>query len=603
MYTIKTNGRLNPQRLSLFFNRKRRALTSQRKPDTSFSPPANMFEEGFLASLHKPGENPQIDEKLRVAHLKATGGKVITRFPPERHAKAIVVYFGDAKYHGGLCYLRYDDTNPSKEEQLFFDNILTVIRWLGIEPDKVIYSSDYFDILFNKAVELIKKDKAYVFEERGQTRGSRGVESHQECVHRRRPINESLAMFDQMKDGHPDVANATLRMKQDLTDPNPQMWDLLAYRSYSDPHPLNHSLCTSEFVASRQSYEWLCHSLEVYTPRQYEYGRLSLTHTVMSKRRLHRLVQGGRVTIAFRRRGVPPEAIMNFVRGLGVTTAMAVTDLAKFDESIRKYLEPLTPRLFLILRPITVVIENLADEFLMMVEKLYHPKNPNMGTGSVPFTRRIYIDADDFRVSGSKDYHRLVPGGSVGLLHVPYPITCTSFQTDDEGNVRIITAHYDDAQPVVKPKAFIHWIAECPSHQSPVRVQEARLVGPLFKSPNPPDDEEIAGNSLDVRSSALIKVGFWEIAKAGMRTAREAARSRISAPTPPGISPITEDQLVGPECVRFQATRVGYFALDGDSNIPTLRFGPPVGTADPKSQVIVLNRIVSLKDGDSKFAK
>ncbi|KAJ6554102.1 glutaminyl-tRNA synthetase [Mycena sp. CBHHK59/15] len=620
--------------------------TTPKQSNITSAARTNIFEEGFLASLHKPGENPQVDDRLRVEHLKATGGKVITRFPPEPnghlhigHAKAIAINFGYAAYHGGLCYLRYDDTNPSKEERAYFDSILTAVRWLGIEPDKVTYSSDYFDILFEKAIELIKKDKAYVcqctYEERGQGRGANGkAESRQECEHRRRPIDESLAMFEQMKNGHPDTTNATLRMKQDLADPNPQMWDLLAYRAHSDPHPrtgtqwniyptydythclvdsienISHSLCTSEFIASRQSYEWLCHALEIYTPRQYEYGRLSLNHTVMSKRRLHRLIQGGRVTgwddirlptlVALRRRGVPPDAILQFVRGLGVTTAMAVTDLVKFDEFIRQYLEPSAPRLFLILRPVKVVIENISNDFLLLVEKPYHPKYPSMGAVSLPFTRVIYIDAEDFRISGSKDYLRLIPGGSVGLLHVPHPITCTSFETDSEGNVRTISARYHDTGPAVKPKAYIQWVADCPAKQSPVRVNRARLVGPLFKSANPPNDEQIDEHSLEVLCDALIEVGFWEVAKTALDSAREGAQMRISeTKILTGISPITEDQVVGPECVRFQATRVGYFSLDSDSNIPA--FG--VGDADNAEVAIVLNRIVSLKAGGSRPVK
>ncbi|KAJ7629358.1 tRNA synthetases class I, catalytic domain-containing protein [Mycena polygramma] len=620
----------------------------QAKSDTITSPPGNIFEEGFLASLHKPGENPQLDDKLRVDHLKATGGKVVTRFPPEPngflhigHAKAIAVNFGYAQYHGGVCYLRYDDTNPSKEEQLYFDNILTAIRWLGIEPDRVTYSSDYFDTLFEKAVELIMKDKAYVcqctYEEREQGRGAKGAEPREECAHRRRPVDESLGMFEQMKQGHPDLVKATLRMKQDLTDPNPQMWDLVAYRSHSHPHArtgttwkiyptydfahclvdsienISHSLCTSEFVASRQSYEWLCHALEVYTPRQYEYGRLNLTHTVMSKRRLHSLIAEGRVSgwddiklptlIALRRRGVPPEAIMNFVRGLGITTAMATTEVAKFDEFIRHSLEPITPRLFLILRPVKVIIDNLPHDFLLMLEKPYHPKNPDMGTGNVPFTRVIYIDSEDFRVSGSKDYLRLIPGGSVGLLHVPHSITCTSFQTDDAGNVHTIIAHYNDAEPATKPKAFIHWVAECPEHQSPIRVNQVRLVRPLFQSSSPTDGEEIDEGSLEVLSGSLLEVGFWEVARDLLRASRETARARISATkTPAGIPPISEEQLVGPECVRFQATRVGYFSLDSDSDVSGLGLSADPDVDGP-SQVIVLNRIVSLKDGNAKLPK
>ncbi|KAJ7618367.1 ribosomal protein L25/Gln-tRNA synthetase [Mycena rosella] len=270
-----------------------------------------------------------------------------------------------------------------------------------------------------------------------------------------------------------------------------------------------HSLCTTEFIASRQSYDWLCHALEVYTPRQYEYGRLNLTHTVMSKRHLHRLDDIRLPTlIALRRRGVPPGCIMQFVRGLGVTTAMAVTDLTKFQD-------------------------NLPDDFLLMVEKPYHPRNPNIGTGAVPFVRVIYIDADDFRIWARRitSVSFLNPGGSVGLLHVPHSITCTSFETDNEGNAHTIIARYDDkAAAAAKPKAFIHWVADCPGYQSPVRVAEVRLVGPLTNS------EEIDTKSIEVRSGALLDAGFREVAKQALQTARETARSRISTTqTLPGL--------------------------------------------------------------------
>ncbi|KAJ7725930.1 glutamine-tRNA ligase [Mycena metata] len=641
---VKTKTKTNAKAAS-----KARTLIFLGQVDTTISsPPNNIFEEGFLAWLHKPGENPQNNDKLRLEHIEATGGKVVTRFPPEPHrsvfdpgylpillifflghAKAIAVNFGYAEYHGGRCILRYDDTNPSKEAQLYFDNILATIRWLGIEPDKVTYSSDYFDTLFEKAVELIKKDKAYVclctYEERDQGR---------ECVHRGRPVDESLAMFEQMKEGHPDLVNATLRMKQDLEDPNPQMWDLVAYRSHVHAHPrtgtrwkiyptydfthclvdsfenISHSLCTNEFAGSRQSYEWLCHALEVYTPRQYEYGRLNLTHTVMSKRRLHRLIHDGLVDgwddirlptlVALRRRWVPPEAIMDFVRGLGVMTAMAVTNLVKFEESVRRFLEPLVPRLFLVLRPVKVILENLPDDFLLMVEKPYHPKNPNMGTSTVLFTRVIYIDADDFRVSSSNDYLRLSPGGSVGLLHVPHPITCISFEADDAGNVQTIIAHYhNDGSTFAKPRAFIHWVADCLEQQSPVRVDQARLVGPLFKSPNPSGEEGIDENSLDIYTDAMIDVAFWTVTKDALRASREAARARIAAATnSSAVRPITEAELMGHECVRFQGTRVGYFCLDSDSSLSVLHLGSSTREA------LVLNRIVSLKDGDaSRVAK
>ncbi|KAG8982735.1 hypothetical protein FRB90_006592, partial [Tulasnella sp. 427] len=302
------------------------APSSESTATSSKSTERTVFEEGFLGKLHKPGGNPQIHPHLREQHLSTTGGKVFTRFPPEPngylhigHSKAIFVNFGYAAHYGGHCYLRYDDTNPEAEEARYFESILEMVRWLGFEPYRITYSSDHFQTLHDLAVELIKRDKAYVCHCTGEEiKANRGGEERgprKACVHRTRPIEESIAEFAGMRDGKYQPGEAILRIKQDLEDGNPQMWDLVAYRVLNAPHHrtgakwriyptydfthclcdsfenISHSLCTTEFITARQSYDWLCDALEVYKPRQSEYGRLNLTGTIMSKRKILKLVK------------------------------------------------------------------------------------------------------------------------------------------------------------------------------------------------------------------------------------------------------------------------------------------------------------------------
>ncbi|KDR83953.1 hypothetical protein GALMADRAFT_55864 [Galerina marginata CBS 339.88] len=619
-------------------------------------PRKSVFEEGFLGQLHKPGGNPQIHSHLREAHLKATGGQVWTRFPPEPngylhigHSKAIFVNFGYAAHHGGKTYLRYDDTNPEKEEARYFESILEMIRWLGFEPWKITYSSDYFTKLYELAVELIKRDKAYVCHctqeeikvDRGEKRGQ-----PRPCVHRNRPIEESLAEFENMKIGKYKPKEANLRMKQDLEDGNPQMWDLTAYRVLETPHHrthdqwkiyptydfthclvdsmenISHSLCTTEFIASRQSYDWLCDALEVYKPRQSEYGRLSLEGSIMSKRKILALVDEGYVNgwddprlytlIALRRRGVPPGAIISFVSTLGVSTAASNIEIARFEQTVRHYLEGAAPRLLMVMKPLKVTIENLPEDYCLMVEKPLHPKVPELGTSTIPFTRTIYIEADDFRTEDSKDYFRLAPGKTVGLFQAPYPITCTSFTTSPTTGevVELICKLENEGQPK-KPKAFIQWVAEHAASGSPVKVDETRIFNPLFKSERVPNDfrSDIASDSLETIKTAIVEVGFWPLAKRSLEEARKDAKTRTdkAAKESFAVEPGTEDdtphatseQLIGNECVRFQGLRVAYFALDKDCHIAALEAGS-TDTRRQEGDYIVLNRIVSLKEDSGK---
>ncbi|KAF7967935.1 hypothetical protein HWV62_32519 [Athelia sp. TMB] len=622
-----------------------------------------VFEDGFLGALHKPGENPQTRAALRDAHLAATHGVVWTRFPPEPngylhigHSKAIFVNFGYAAFHGGKTYLRYDDTNPEAEEARYFESILEMVRWLGYEPWKVTYSSDYFDQLYELAVVLIKNGKAYVCHcTRDEIKANRGekVAAPKPCVHRDRPLEESLAEFEKMRIGAYKPQEANLRMKQDLTDGNPQMWDLTAYRVLNASHHrtgdkwkiyptydfthclvdsfenISHSLCTTEFVASRQSYEWLCDAVDIYKPRQSEYGRLNVQGTVMSKRKIAALVNEGHVNgwddprlytlIALRRRGVPPGAIRAFVSSLGVSTSTSNIEAVRFEQSVRQHLEHAAPRLFMVLRPLKVTIENLPEDYVLMIEKPLHPKVPELGTTTIPFTRTIYIDADDFRKEDSPDYFRLAPGKSVGLFQGPHPITCTSFKTDPvSGEVTELICKLENEGPAKKPKAFIQWVAEHAASGSPVRVDETRVFHQLFKSDNPlsavPDFKaDINPNSLEVIKGALVEVGVWSLAKRLMQDARRESKERLAEAQKnnPGAAAsgdahddtphATFEQLIGPECVRFQGLRVAYFALDKDARVACLDEGDDVAPARKQGDFIVLNRIVSLKEDSGKI--
>lgn len=649
---------------------------------TSVMDPDAMFKEGFLSRLHAPGENPQISTDLKKWHLDATGGKVFTRFPPEPngflhigHTKAISIDFGFARYHNGLCYLRYDDTNPEAEEGVYFDSILETVRWLGYEPWKITYSSDYFQQLYELAVVLIKKGKAYVdhstpediYEERGgKDRGPR-----KESRYRNRPIEENLREFEDMKNGKYAKGTVTLRMKQDiLGSGNPQMWDMIAYRVLETPHHrtgsqwkiyptydfthclvdsfenISHSLCTTEFILSRESYEWLCDAVEVYKPRQYEFGRLNLEGTITSKRKIKALVEGKYVkdwddprlftVIAIRRRGVPPGAILSFVNQIGVSTAVTQIGASRFDQAIRQYLESSTPRLMMLLNPIKVVLDNVPDEWVLQIEKPLHPKVPELGTNKVPFAKTLYIDASDFRVQDSPDYFRLAPGKSVGLFQAPFPITCVSHESVSDGQggetVTVVHARYEDPafggqnleKAQLKKLAYIQWVADHAPSSSPVRIAEARIFEPLFTVDNPAAEknylEHINSDSLQAHSNAMIEVGFWDVARSSLASARKAANERTATAAaerarlskeggdairvPPSTSKVTQsgegapdsrpEQLFGYESIRFQAMRVAYFAVDRETAISLADLEAGRG-GSRHTEGLILNRIVSLK--------
>lgn len=573
--------------------------------------PESMFKEGFLKSVYneKPSE------------------KIITRFPPEPngflhigHSKAIAINFGFARYRHGVCYLRFDDTNPEAEEEKYFTAIEDMIQWLGFTPYKVTYSSDNFDKLYELAEALITKDGAYVCHctdteiklQKGGEKGTAGP--RYACPHRDRPPEDSLTEFRAMKDGKYKPREAFLRMKQDLTNGNPQMWDLAAYRILEKPHhrtghkwriyptydfthclcdsfeDISHSLCTTEFQLSRASYEWLCDAVEVYKPMQREYGRLNLTGTVLSKRKLLKLVEDHHVRgwddprlytlIGLRRRGIPPGAILSFVNELGVSTALTSIQIIRFEQSVRRYLEQTVPRLMLLLDPIPVIIDNLPDDYVEDIELPFSPKDPSFGNHLVPFSKTVYIDRTDFREVDNKDFFRLSPGKSVGLLKVPFPIKATSVEKDEaSGLVTAVHADYekpeDGSAAFKKPKTYIQWVGSSPAHSSPIKA-EVRIFNPLFKSENPEAAEggylnDINPASEEFYPNAMIETGLEEIKK------------RAPWPEEEGEKDVKKGEA-GWETVRFQGLRVGYFCMDRDS----------------EGDKVVLNRIVSLKEDAGK---
>ncbi|KAI9591226.1 tRNA synthetases class I, catalytic domain-containing protein [Syncephalis fuscata] len=546
-----------------------------------------LFYEGELSRLHKPGGNKQLHPSIMEEHLKATGSRVVTRFPPEPngylhigHAKAININFGYAKAYDGICYLRYDDTNPEAEEEEYFIKIREAVEWLGFAPYKITYSSDYFDRLYNLAIDLIKRGKAYIChctaEQIHEHRGGDAKGPRTECIHRNRPIEESLTEFTKMHDGYYASGEAILRMKMNLEDGNPQFWDLIAYRILDTPHHrtgstwriyptydythclvdsfenITHSLCTLEFRQSRESYYWLCDALEVYKPVQWESGRLDVTNTVLSKRKLRKLVETGIVdgwddprlyTLpAIRRRGVPPEAVNAFVREVGVTTANTTIEVSKLDFHIRSLLNERARRIMAVLKPLRIVITNLADDYCREVTHLW-------------------IDADDFKEQDTPGYYRLAPGKSVGLLHANAIITCTGIRKDPTTD----------------------------AHRSPVKAHTIHMYGNLFKHSNPMDKtlvpegwmSDINTNSLENVEGALLETGFRNLVHDWY-----SEQQKLNADK--------KDQSLCFETCRFQFVRIGFFCLDKHTKLRVDEQGLP------ELDGVVINRTVGLKEDAGK---
>lgn len=602
--------------------KKKKPAKTETKTEKKAEPERSMFSEGFLGDLHKPGENPQAYPELMQEHLEFTKGKVFTRFPPEPngflhigHSKAIMVNFGYAKFHGGNCYLRFDDTNPEAEEEVYFNSIKSMVDWLGFEPWKITYSSDYFDQLYELGEKLIENGLAYVChctaEEVKAQRGMRpdgtlGGERFP-SPYRDTPIAENLQKFRDMRDGKYLPGKATLRMKQDINSPSPQMWDLVAYRVLNAPHHrtgdkwkiyptydfthclvdsfenISHSLCTTEFRLSRESYEWLCDALHVYRPAQREYGRLNITGTIMSKRKIAKLVTDGHVrdwddprlyTLeSIKRRGVPPGAILSFINTLGVTTSTTNIQVVRFESAVRQYLDQTTPRLMVLLDPVLCEIDNVDEDFEETVEMSYKPgADAVFGVRNLKFTKRFYIDRSDYREDVDKEYFRLAPGQPVGLMKVPFNVSVKEAVYDAGKLVKIVVNYDKDIKK--KPKTYIQWVSEANAK----KVKEVRIYNQLFNSENPSAHPDGFLSDINKDSEEIVEGAIVESAGFANITERSPLNIGIEG------SEFNIKEKKGPETVRFQALRIGYFCVDKQS----------------KDDALVLNRIVTLKEDAAK---
>jgi glutaminyl-tRNA synthetase len=486
-------------------------------------------------STEKPSRNfiQQIIDADRAAGKN--GGRVHTRFPPEPngylhigHAKSICLNFGLAQEYGGKFNLRFDDTNPTKEEQEYVDSIIDDVRWLGGNwEDRLFYASDYFDQLSAWAVQLINEGRAYVCDlSADDMREHRGTLTHpgKNSPYRDRTVAENLDLFERMRKGEFPDGTRTLRAKIDMSHPNLNMRDPVMYRikhashhrsgdkwciypSYDYTHGqsdsiegITHSICTLEFENHRPLYDWFCEALRIHHPQQIEFARLNLTYTVMSKRKLLQLVQEKHVsgwddprmlTIrGLRRRGYTPEAIRAFCERIGVAKFNSTIDMAWLEDAIRDDLNVRAPRVMAILQPLKVVITNYPEGEVEQLDAANHPQRPEMGTRPLPFSRELYIESDDFLEDAPKKFFRLAPGREVRLRYA-YFITCTDVVKDAAGNITELRCTYDpatrggNAPDGRKVKGTIHWV----SAQHAVTA-EVRLYDHLFKTEFPDDAPE-----------------------------------------------------------------------------------------------------------------
>jgi glutaminyl-tRNA synthetase len=489
------------------------------------------------------------------------GGRVVTRFPPEPngylhigHAKSICLNFGVAAEFGGVCHLRFDDTNPAKEDVEYVDSIQENVRWLGFDwRDKLFYASDYFERLHDWAVELIRKGKAYVCHlSADETRQYRGTltEPGRDSPHRNRTVEENLDLFARMRAGEVEEGVCVLRAKIDMASPNLNLRDPVLYRvkkaahhrtgdawciypMYDFAHALSdsvegitHSLCTLEFEDHRPLYDWFLDNLDVPShPRQIEFARLNLSYTVMSKRKLLELVQGGHVdgwddprmpTLAgLRRRGVTPEAIRDFCDRIGLAKRDSMVDVAMLEHCIREDLNRRAPRVMAVLRPLKVVIENYPEDRVEEMEAVNNPEDPAMGTRRVPFSRLLYLERDDFREDPPKKFFRLAPGREVRLRYA-YLITCTGVVKDAAGEVVELRCTYDPATrggntpDGRKVKSTLHWVSA--AHALPAEV---RLYDRLFNDENPGAERDgvdwkshLNPGSLEILAGCMLEPGL-----------------------------------------------------------------------------------------------
>ena len=530
------------------------------------------------------------------------GGRVVTRFPPEPngylhigHAKSVCLNFGVAAENGGVCHLRFDDTNPTKEEEEYVESIQEDIRWLGFDwGDHLYYSSDYFDQIYGYAVQLIEAGKAYVCdlspEEIREFRGTLTAPGR-ESPYRNRSVEESLDLFARMRAGEFDEGSRVLRAKIDMSSGNLNLRDPVLYRILKVPHNrtgdkwciyptydfaqgqsdsierVTHSICTLEFEDHRPLYDWLLDELGVYHPQQIEFARLNLSDTIMSKRMLLELVEQGQVAgwddprmptlSGMRRRGYTPESIRNFCDRIGVARRENTVETAMLESAVREDLNRRAPRVMGVLRPLRVVIENYPEGQVEELDAINNPEDPSMGTRKVPFSRELYIERDDFREDPPKKYFRLAPGREVRLRY-GYFITCDEVVKEEStGEVVELRCTYDpktrggQAPDGRRVKGTIHWV----SARNALEAQ-VRLYDPLFTTDGSDGDGEMVLNpgSLETLDGCRVEPSLVDAA--------------------PGA--------------QFQFERLGYFCVDAFDSSPG---------------ALVFNRTVSLRDTWAKIDK
>ncbi len=533
------------------------------------------------------------------------GGRVHTRFPPEPngylhigHAKSICLNFGLAARFGGKCNLRFDDTNPSKEETEYVESIIEDVRWLGFDWEgRLFYASDYFGQLYEWAVKLIRDGKAYVCDlSADQIREYRGTltEPGRNSPYRGRSVEENLDLFTRMRAGEFPDGSRTLRAKIDMASPNLNLRDPVMYRILHAEHHrtgdawciypmydfthgqsdsierITHSICTLEFEDHRPLYDWYVEQLGIYHPQQIEFDRLNLTYTLLSKRKLLTLVQKGYVSgwddprmptlSGIRRRGYTPEAIRAFCDRIGVSKTNGTIELSLLEHAVREDLNKRAARVMAVLRPLRVVIDNYPEGQVEEMDAVNNPEDASAGTRKVPFSRVLYIERDDFREDPPKQYFRLAPGREVRLRYA-YFITCTGVVKDEKGEVVELHCTYDpatrggDAPDKRKVKSTIHWVAAAQAVDA-----EVRLYDTLFARPDPGDDSEGKEFTEYLNPKSLEVV--------------------VGAKLEPSLAS-------APVGSRYQFERLGYFAVDRDS-VP----GKPV-----------FNRTVQLRDTWAKIEK
>ncbi|RLF43574.1 MAG: glutamine--tRNA ligase [Thermoplasmata archaeon] len=529
-------------------------------------------------------------------------GRVHTRFPPEPngylhigHAKAICIDFGIAEQYGGLCNLRFDDTNPTKENIEYIKAIQEDIHWLGFDwGDRLYYASDYFDKMYEYAVQLIKEGKAYVCNLNEQEiREYRGTvkQPGKESPYRNRSIEENLDLFERMRKGEFEDGAYVLRAKIDMASPNMKMRDPLIYRirhahhhrtgdkwciypMYDFAHCLEdsieritHSFCTLEFENNREIYDWFLDELRIYHPQQIEFARLNLRYTIMSKRKLLELVEGGYVkgwddprmpTISgLRRRGYTPESIRNFCERIGVAKSESIVDLALLEYCIREDLNKRAPRVMAVLRPLKIIIDNYPQNRVEELDAVNNPEDPSMGIRKVPFSRVLYIEQDDFREEPPKKFYRLAPGREVRLRYA-YFIKCVKVVKDkNTGKVTELHCTYDpktrggDSPDGRKVKATLHWVSAAHSVNA-----EVRLYDRLFTVENPLSKKDDFKNYLNPKSLEIL--------------------------TECKLEPSLKNASIGN---RYQFERKGYFCVDPDSSDKMLVFNRTVTLRDPWAKI------------------